>query len=67
MKVVQEDQRNTPMEGSGSSNSDSFSLWEPSQTKNCLFVNRVKVVKQKDGYEEEDCNAGIADLFDGGV
>ena len=67
MKIVQEDQRNTPMEGSGSSNSDSFSLWEPSQTKNRLFVNRLKVVKQKDGYKEEDCYAGIADLFDGVV
>ena len=46
---------------------DSLSLREPSQTKNCLFINRVKVVKQEDGEDEEDCYAGIADLFDGVV
>ena len=53
--------------GVGSSNTDSLFLWEPSQTKNRLFINRVKVVKQEDVEDEEDCYAGIADPSDGMV
>ena len=47
VKVVQGDQRKSPMEGVRSSNSDFPSLWEPSQNKHRLFINRVKVVKQE--------------------
>ena len=53
------------MEGAGSSNNDSPSLWEPSHNKHQLFINRVKVVKQEDVEEEEDFYAGVASLFDG--
>ena len=64
VKVVEEDQGNPPIKGAGPSNSDSLPLSEPSQNKNRLFVNCIRVMEKDDGAVEEVCCKGLANLFD---